>query len=265
MSWQDFYRVTGGDFGILPNSAFYGPQGHRGKDYIHDEGTPIPAYEHGIIVDIPQSSFLGFCVVVRLDDGNFAGWAHVANAPLGINAEVMPGDTIAHVAGPNDIHGSSWDGAHSHTTLGPSADSIFQGTVFDPVPRIQAALDAPGVAGISVMEDDMYTQEDRNRDDNIHAGLYKKSSVLIDGVVKTFNYGVLPIVAHNQELIAQQSARIAALESLVEQLIVGTAIEVDRDAAEGAATNSRLETANALPISEDVEIIDGLDVQNLPG
>lgn len=260
MSWQDFYLAAGGDFGILPNSRFYGPRGHRGKDYQHDAGTPIPAYEHGTIVNIEHSSFIGWCVVVRLDDGRFAGWAHVTNAPLGLGAEVQPGTTIGHVAGADDDPGSSWAGAHSHTTLGPSADSIFQGVVEDPVPRIDAAI---GGIHPAFLEDDMYTQQDRTRDENIYAGLYKGASVQIDGRTQKFNYGILPIVAHNQTLIREQSGRIAELEAMVAQLVSAHDVELDMDAVNRAGEEGRRTAENDLPVSEELDNIEGIDVQNL--
>jgi hypothetical protein len=260
MVWQDFYTAPGGDFGILPNSQFYGPQGHRGKDFIHGAGTPIPVYAHGTVVSIPHSGFLGRCVVVRLDEGRFAGWAHVTNVAVGVGAKVKPGDTIAHVAGAGDDPGQSWAGAHSHTTLGVSEDSIFSGAVQDPMRLITPAIQ--GLLTARLKEDDMFEMEDRNRLDNIWAGLYRGASVEIDGAVKRFNYGVLPIVAHNQTLIALQAGRIAALEEMVAQLTSGMNVSLDADRIESARKGGvdEIERRNSEPISVEVDNIDGIDV-----
>jgi hypothetical protein len=262
--WQDFYRTRGNAFGILPSSQFYGPQGHRGKDFVHGAGTAIPAYEPGRVVAVTGSSVLGRCVVVRLDEGRFAGWAHVKSVVVAVGDRVAAGDTIAHVAGRNDSPGSAWNGAHAHTTLGGNQDSIFSGRVEDPMRLI-----GPAIAGVMAtivaggVEDDMFGDTDRNRMNNIWAGLYKGASVEVDpGVVKKFNYGILPIVAHNQDLIAAQSARIAALEEAVAQLASATGVSLDQSRIDDVvdATNNARRNDNRLPVSDELDIIEGVDV-----
>ncbi|MDF0513088.1 M23 family metallopeptidase [Agromyces sp. H3Y2-19a] len=264
MAWQEFYRAGGNAFGILPNSRYYGPQGHRGRDFIHDRGTPIPAYRAGRVDAIEHSQFLGTCVIVRLDEGRFAGWAHAMRVVVDVGDDIGPGDTIAHIAGREDDPGESWDGAHSHTTLGPAASSIFEGTVEDPMRLIGPAIGIESViAGLK--EDDMFENSDRNRLNNVWAGLFSGASVEIDGVVKRFNYGVLPIVAHNQTLIAQQAGRIAALEEAIAQLSAGTDVSLDVSRIDDARLNGIDEFANqnALPLSVELDHIDGVDVVNM--
>ncbi|MEI5583274.1 MULTISPECIES: M23 family metallopeptidase [unclassified Agromyces] len=263
--WQDFYRTRGNAFGILPNSQFYGPQGHRGKDFVHGAGTAIPAYASGRVVAITGSNVLGRCVVVRLDgDVGFAGWAHVKNVRVDVGDQVEPGDTLAHVAGANDSPGTAWNGAHAHTTLGPNQDSIFSGRVKDPMKLIGPAIAGATAAMIAGgVEDDMFGDADRNRMNNIWAGLFRGASVEVDpGVVKKFNYGILPIVAHNQDLIAAQSARIAALEEAVAQLASGTGVSLDQSRIDDVvdATNNARRNDNRLPVSDELDNIDGVDV-----
>lgn len=142
MTWQDAYRKSGLAFGVLPNSEFYGPQGHRGKDYINVRGTVVAAYEAGVVAKVQFSSYIGWCVVVRLSDGLYAGWAHLMNIAVKVGQTVGAGTTLANVAGSYDNPGTSWAGSHIHTTLGPSVDSIFQGTVYDPAPRIADNIEA---------------------------------------------------------------------------------------------------------------------------
>src|SRR5690606_20856005 len=76
------------------------------------------------------------------------------------------------------------------------------------------------------IEDDM-TPEQSNKLNAIYAALFGNrnntgkadpiSWVNIAGDKQTSNYGVLPIVIHNQTLIAQQASRIAALEELIKK------------------------------------------------
>jgi hypothetical protein len=205
--------------------------------------------------------------VVELDEGRFAGWAHVKDVVVAVGRRVDPGDTIAHVAGRNDAPGTAWNGAHAHTTLGPNRDSIFSGRVEDPMNLIRPALAGASAAAIAFgVEDDMFSDADRNRINNIWAGLFKGASVEVDpGVVKKFNYGVLPIVAHNQKLIGALSARVAALEEAVAQLASGTGVSLDQgriDDVVDATNNARL-TDNRLPAIEELDNIDGVDVIRL--
>ncbi|KZE92172.1 hypothetical protein AVP42_02774 [Agromyces sp. NDB4Y10] len=264
--WQDFYRAPGGAFGILPNSQFYGPQGHRGKDFIHGAGTPIPAYLPGRVASLPRSSVLGRCVVVELDEGRFAGWAHVRGIAVSVGTRVRPGDTLAHVAGAGDSPGTAWAGAHAHTTLGRSVDSIFSGRVEDPMGLIRPAISSAAPA-ILMVEDDMFSDSDRTRMNNIWAGLFSGASVETDpGVVRRFNYGVLPIVAHNQTLIAQQAARIAALERAVAELAVSTGARIEPppvlDIPEPPFAEPMMPE---LPVSVEVDNVDGIEVLNARG
>lgn len=84
-------------------------------------------------------------------------------------------------------------------------------------------------------EDDMYTEADRTRDANTYAAVWKGGSVTIDGVARKFNYGILPIVAHNQTLIAKQAGQLAAIASVVEQLTSSAGVVIDMAAVEAAA------------------------------
>jgi hypothetical protein len=175
---------------------------------------------------------------------------------------VAPGDTIAHVAGRNDSPGTLWNGAHAHTTLGTEEGSIISGHVEDPMQLIRPAI-AGAFAIIDTVEDDMFGDTDRNRMNNIWAGLFKGASVEVDpGVVKKFNYGILPIVAHNQDLIAAQSARIAALEEAVAQLASATGVSLDQSRIDDVvdATNNARRNDNRLPVSDELDLIEGVDV-----
>jgi hypothetical protein len=124
---------------------FYGPQGHRGADYRRGARQTILAYEHGVVVDVSWSKYIGWTVTARLDDGRFAGWAHV-RLPVPAGRELHPGDRLADVAGAGDNPGTLWAGAHIHTTIGPRIDAVYQGAVYDPAPRIAAAIASSSTA-----------------------------------------------------------------------------------------------------------------------
>ena len=104
----------------------------------------------------------------------------------------------------------------------------------------------------------MFTQEDRNNLNNLYAGVFSGASVLVDGQVKKFNYGILPIVANNQTLIAQQSGRIAALESVIKQLAEKPGSPVDLSAVEAAAKAGIAAGVALLNIPTVEEIADGV-------
>jgi hypothetical protein len=94
-------------------------------------------------------------------------------------------------------------------------------------------------------EDDMFTDEDRNRLNAAYGALYgprnldgspaELSWLVAPGTAQTARYGVLPIVIHNQALIAKQAGRIAAVEQVVEQLAVSHGAVLDMAAVEAAA------------------------------
>lgn len=84
---------------------------------------------------------------------------------------------------------------------------------------------APVPAGLNYKEDDMFTEEDRERLNATYAALFGARNITGDktpiswvntyGDAQSSDYGVLPIVIHNQTLIAKQAARITELESLL--------------------------------------------------
>lgn len=141
MNAQSFYADPDLEDGFGSLTGRSSP--HRGLDFPHDPGTTVCAYEHGIVRLIQFSAYIGWCVSVQLDDGTYAGWAHLRNIAVHVGQEVSADTPLGEVAGARDNPGSTWRGAHSHTTYGNSAQSIFEGTVWDPWPRISKALTSP--------------------------------------------------------------------------------------------------------------------------
>jgi murein DD-endopeptidase MepM/ murein hydrolase activator NlpD len=133
---QQFYSNIGVRFGV--HGPFYGPQGHRGQDFPHADGTPTPAWEAGTVENIQHSTVIGTVVVLRLHDGKFSGYAHLkANPPVRIGQAIALGQIIGFTAGYEDQHGTAWSGPHLHTTLGATGAAVFAGIVYDPLPRIE--------------------------------------------------------------------------------------------------------------------------------
>jgi hypothetical protein len=145
-----FYGSLGPRFGVP--GPYYGIQGHRGQDFPNAAGTPVPAWEGGKVVLIQYSPFLGTVVVLELNDGKYAGYAHLKAGPPVKMFQVIPaGGTVGVVAGKGDNPGSSWGGPHLHTTLGGTVLAVFAGAVSDPLPRIQnakagTAVSTPGIS-----------------------------------------------------------------------------------------------------------------------
>lgn len=122
--------------------------------------------------------------------------------------------------------------------------------IFNNVPGSGVA--AGGGSSSESEEDDMYTDADRKRDetaakrmDATYAAVFGARNLTgkddpvswqnRGGVVQKANYGMLPIVIHNQTLIAQQSGRIAAMEEVVEQLAKSKGVVLDMKAIAAAA------------------------------
>lgn len=84
---------------------------------------------------------------------------------------------------------------------------------------------------VSGNEDNM-SQKTASEVANTYQGVYYGAEVLIDGKVQKFNYGILPIVAHNQTLIAQLIGMVNGLTEMVANSSGGS---VDMDAIVKAA------------------------------
>jgi hypothetical protein len=148
MSWQSYYQNIGNRFGVM--GPDYGPAGHHGQDFPNPAGTPTPAYESGVIALVEFSTYLGTVISVKMKDGLYAGYAHQQrNPPVKVGQSVTAGQTIGLTAGASDSPGTSWHGSHLHTTLGPTATSVFGIATIDPLPRVKRNTGGndPGTGG----------------------------------------------------------------------------------------------------------------------
>jgi murein DD-endopeptidase MepM/ murein hydrolase activator NlpD len=139
-----FSRSTFGNrFGI--KGPFYGPQGHRGTDFVRGAGTPIPAIAHGVVTDLFWSSVLGHVTVVKHveKDGDvvYSGYCHQSAQTVRVGQTVKRGQIIGRVG----TTGSASSGNHLHMTMSRSRTGVTYGAVFDPIAYI-AAHDRPAPA-----------------------------------------------------------------------------------------------------------------------
>ena len=104
----------------------------------------------------------------------------------------------------------------------------------------------------------MFEQKDRDTLNSTHAALWKGGSVEIDGRVQKFNYGVLPIVVHNQTIIAQLKGEVAGLKEIVGQLTVSGGTPLDIAKIEAAAKAGAAEAVAALGVPTVEEIADAV-------
>lgn len=195
------YAREGNVFGYK-DPEYYGPDGHRGQDYKASVGDTIVTYEAGTVRKVQYSKYIGLVVVIEADsDHAFEGWAHTRNVKVAVGQYLPAGSAIAEVAGANDRPGSTWGGGHIHTTRGPSVESIFNGIVWDPRPKINLAKSS-GTASvgsgtpITTGDNDMAFQIRIQEKTGLGRTLFIEpglvSHVVHDDVVKVNNYIGVP-------------------------------------------------------------------------
>lgn len=120
---------------------------HKGLDFPHALGTPVPAYSAGVVVTSEENPALGCIVQVKGDDGRFVGYRHLRrSAPrLQVGARVKVGTIIGQVSDT----GKAAFGYHLCTTNSSNARGVFGETgVADPWPYIQRAMNGNHTASI---------------------------------------------------------------------------------------------------------------------
>ncbi|SFR93687.1 Peptidase family M23 [Microbacterium sp. cf046] len=221
------------------------PSTEPGVDYGCGSGTAVHAPADAVIVETHDSpSGGGGRTIMLRTGGDWHRALHLSEIHVREGQSVRQGDVIG-------LSGASANG--SETFFGPHLHWTFwraRGEDNPPVPGISGTddferfvgLNRTGPAGFA-MEDDMFNDEDRallttvrNAIMNTHAGIWSGGRATIDGQVSVFNYGVLPIVAHNQNLIARLSGQVAALQEVVNQLTSTNNVVLDQGAIDDAAT-----------------------------
>lgn len=138
MSWKDFFADPdlADGFGSTAGDR---ANPHRGLDFSHGAGTPIPAYSAGTVVINEWSRALGWILELRTPLGRYVGERHMLEqSPLDIGATVKVGQTVGLVGNT----GSASRGNHLCTTNASGQGGVhgYERLVSDPWPHIQAAL-----------------------------------------------------------------------------------------------------------------------------
>lgn len=247
----------------IPGASTY----HRGTDFSHTFSL-IRAVAAGTVVAIDVWPALGHSVWIQ-HDGCFSKSGHMKNRPIVKVGETVTAGRILGVMGQT---GTATDD-HLHFEITPGRYHRSNTGQVDPVPFITARLatTAGGSSGTPEgEEDDMYTDEDRKRDqaaakrvDATYAAVFGARNLTgkddpiawqnRGGSAQTANYGMLPIVIHNQTLIAQQSGRIAAMEEVVEQLAKSSGAVLDMGAIAAAAEKGTKAALSGLTLSANVK------------
>ena len=233
-------------FGPRPKPTPTSPAIHYGQDYGWGGGDAIYAARGGVVRDYGYAGAYGNRLIIDHGNGRQTWYCHLSSNVAAVGSEVNAGQQVAWMGSTGNVTAK-----HLHFEL------RINGIATDPEPYFAGSSTAGG-GGIIIEEDDMFTQEDRNNLNNLYAGVFSGASVLVDGQVKKFNYGILPIVANNQTLIAQQSGRIAALESVIKQLAEKPGSPVDLSAVEAAAKAGIAAGVALLNIPTVEEIADGV-------
>lgn len=170
------YGTVTEEFGVK-RPWYSRPQGHSGIDYDANRGDPIVAYEDFVVTNISWSAYIGWCVEGKsLKSGDYLGWAHTWNVTTNVGKIIRAGQTFAYVAGSEDSPGSTWFGAHIHTTRSKQSGGIFSGPTYDPKPYINAAKLAWAADNIRPLPEDeveikdLYTQYSRKGGQPVKAG-----------------------------------------------------------------------------------------------
>lgn len=128
----------GNRFGI--KGPFYGPQGHRGTDFVRAGGTNIPVIANGKVVRVLWSYVLGNVTIVKHyvsggGAGNdvYSGYCHQSHIGVKVGQVVKKGQIIGRVG----TTGSASSGNHLHLTMSHEVMGAIYGDVFDPIAYIE--------------------------------------------------------------------------------------------------------------------------------
>lgn len=156
MSLQYCYRRILSNFG---DGGSWWSAGHGGTDYYGPRGGKVLAYSDGVIGYVGTTGWGGGVVGMKMDSGEYAGWAHLDPVTVSVGQRVKPGDTVGYIAGYGQNHGSQWDGPHIHTTRSAKssiAAALGYRPLIDPAPGIAAAITptigTPGEADMKLIK-----------------------------------------------------------------------------------------------------------------
>jgi hypothetical protein len=240
-------------FGPRPKPTPTSPAIHYGQDYGWGGGDAIYAARGGRVKSYGYVGAYGNRLVIDHGGGWETWYCHTSSKTVPVGTNVAAGQQIAWMGATGNVTAK-----HLHFEL------RVNGAARDPEPYF-ASSDTSGGGTTPIPtptpeeEDDMFSQSDRDKLNWTHGMLAYGGS--IGG--KTFNYGVLPIVAHNQTLIAEIKGQNAAMAKAIASIGMGQIDmeAIEQAAREGAAEAAKLDEADKQFIAETVAkaVIDSLD------
>lgn len=114
---------------------------HRGHDIRAAAGSQVPALRAGRVVSRGFSTVLGYYLVLQVARGMYDFYCHLRNKDRPtVGTDLAKGALIGSIAGPNDAHGTAWQGPHLHFGSGPTITSVTGGSTKNATTIVSAAL-----------------------------------------------------------------------------------------------------------------------------
>jgi murein DD-endopeptidase MepM/ murein hydrolase activator NlpD len=123
---------------VVNGRDLYGPQGHRGTDFIIASGTGVPAIANAVVEDVLHTVALGNVVVLRHylhGAGNdvYSFSCHLNASLVKKGQPVSKGAIIAR----SGMTGTQATGPHLHLAMSHDDEGGISGEVFDPIAFIR--------------------------------------------------------------------------------------------------------------------------------
>lgn len=244
----------GQPFGSRPNMPPNPAGGHNGDDWLTVIGVPVRAAGDGVVTFAGQFDstyadnfgwnlhYGGNMVVLNMDGATapYFEYGHLSKILVKTGQRVKAGQIIA-LTGNSDGNTGISTGPHCHVgclpynfnlntnTYGRVNPRLYMtkywddstlansGTTVTPIPETKELFTVSQYDNIMKAIADVGTTAN-----NTHAGVWNGGK---DKNGKQFNYGVLPIVVHNQTLIAQLQAQLSGLVGALNAVAGGAAFD----------------------------------------
>lgn len=207
---------------------------HRGIDIGHGDATAadlrLVAPAGGRVTAAGWDGTYGNRVIITHPDGTSSLIAHMARILVGVGDELDQGDDI----GVMGSTGGPW-AVHAHQ------EYRVDGIAVDPIPYMTATAGTPGT---DLEEDDMFTDQDRQRLDAVYAGMFGPANLNIPQMTwaKPFGekpglayYGALDIGIRTQTLVVELAGKlVAGKTATAEEIAAALAPLIDVDQLDDA-------------------------------
>lgn len=246
------------------------PSSEPGVDYRCSVGDDVVAPADGVVHAVKDSTSgaSGRAIMLRTGRDWHRG-LHLSQIFVSAGDRVEQGQLIAR-SGASARGREDGVGQHLHWSFWFDRGNDVPVPGLTDTDDFESFITSPGLASTFEEEDPLFTDQDRallrqikTELLNTKAGVWTGGHVKIDGVVQKFRYGVLPIVAHNQRLIAKQAGEIAALQEMVEQLTRLQNVSLDmapvRDAADRGFREANSGLLNDAIVEADPELDPDID------